>query len=95
MLTETLKLFIVSNKMIVLNYICFFSYGTVLYLTNCKFPKLPLLEAEIADYFNPVHRVISQYLFFSIQAKEREFDLKNQWAQNKMTKRQSQSKYGF
>lgn len=36
-----------------------------------------------------------QITYLAHMAKEREFDLKNQWAQNKMTKRQSQSKYGF
>ncbi|KAK2153498.1 hypothetical protein LSH36_295g04072 [Paralvinella palmiformis] len=36
-----------------------------------------------------------QITYLAHRAKEREFDLKNQWAQNKMTKRQSQSKYGF
>ena len=29
------------------------------------------------------------------QAKERELELKNNWAENKLTRRQTQAKYGF
>lgn len=29
------------------------------------------------------------------QAKERELELKNNWADNKLTRRQTQAKYGF
>ena len=36
-----------------------------------------------------------QITYLAHQAKERELDLKNSWAQNKMTKMQSQAKYGF
>lgn len=36
-----------------------------------------------------------QITYLAHQAKERELDLKNTWAQNKMTKMQSQAKYGF
>jgi proline-rich protein PRCC len=36
-----------------------------------------------------------QITFLAHQAKEREFQLKNQWAENKFAKRQAQSKYGF
>ena len=31
----------------------------------------------------------------SFQAKERELELKNQWATNRQTRKQTQSKYGF
>lgn len=33
--------------------------------------------------------------FLAFQAKERELELKNQWATNRMTKKQTQAKYGF
>jgi len=36
-----------------------------------------------------------QITYLAHQAKEREFQLKNQWAENKFAKRQAQSKYGF
>ncbi|XP_064608289.1 proline-rich protein PRCC-like [Liolophura sinensis] len=36
-----------------------------------------------------------QITYLAFQAKERELTLKNQWAQNRQTKRQTQSKYGF
>ncbi|XP_029643567.1 proline-rich protein PRCC [Octopus sinensis] len=36
-----------------------------------------------------------QITYLAYQAKERELELKNQWSQNKMTKRQTQAKYGF
>lgn len=36
-----------------------------------------------------------QITYLAHQARERELDLKNTWAQNKMTKMQSQAKYGF
>lgn len=36
-----------------------------------------------------------QITYLAHQAKERELDLKNTWALNKMTKMQSQAKYGF
>lgn len=38
-----------------------------------------------------IHRLM--VLFF--QAKERELELKNSWAENKLTRRQTQAKYGF
>lgn len=36
-----------------------------------------------------------QITYLAYQAKERELELKNQWSQNKLTKRQTQAKYGF
>jgi len=36
-----------------------------------------------------------QITYLAFQAKERELELKNQWAQNRLTRRQTQSKYGF
>lgn len=33
--------------------------------------------------------------FLAFQAKERELELKNQWATNRLTKKQTQAKYGF
>lgn len=36
-----------------------------------------------------------QITYLAYQAKEMELELKNQWSQNKMTKRQTQAKYGF
>ncbi|KAH3833282.1 hypothetical protein DPMN_106588 [Dreissena polymorpha] len=33
--------------------------------------------------------------YLAFQAKERELELKNQWSQNKMTRKQTQAKYGF
>ncbi|KAF4528344.1 hypothetical protein B566_EDAN006599 [Ephemera danica] len=41
------------------------------------------------------HRRKHQITYLAFQAKEREIELKNQWAQNRMTKKQTQSKYGF
>ncbi|CAL1533672.1 unnamed protein product [Lymnaea stagnalis] len=36
-----------------------------------------------------------QITYLAYQAKERELELKNAWAQNRLTKKQTQSKYGF
>ncbi|XP_046403916.1 proline-rich protein PRCC [Ischnura elegans] len=36
-----------------------------------------------------------QITYLAFQAKERELELKNQWAQNKMSRKQTQAKYGF
>ncbi|KAH9515253.1 hypothetical protein Btru_014009 [Bulinus truncatus] len=36
-----------------------------------------------------------QITYLAYQAKEREMELKNTWAQNRLTKKQTQSKYGF
>lgn len=36
-----------------------------------------------------------QITYLAFQAKERELELKNQWAKNRMTRRQTQAKYGF
>lgn len=36
-----------------------------------------------------------QITYLAYQAKERELELKNQWANNRFTKKQTQSKYGF
>jgi len=36
-----------------------------------------------------------QITYLAFQAKERELELKNQWAENRMTRKQTQSKYGF
>ncbi|XP_067665168.1 proline-rich protein PRCC-like [Haliotis asinina] len=36
-----------------------------------------------------------QITYLAFQAKERELELKNSWAQSRMTKRQTQAKYGF
>lgn len=36
-----------------------------------------------------------QITYLAFQAKERELELKNQWSQNRFTRRQTQSKYGF
>lgn len=41
------------------------------------------------------HRRKHQITYLAQQAKAREQDLKNTWAQNRMTKRQTQAKYGF
>ncbi|XP_078313521.1 proline-rich protein PRCC-like [Crassostrea virginica] len=36
-----------------------------------------------------------QITYLAHQAKEREIELKNEWSQNRLTKRQTQAKYGF
>ncbi|KAK3098901.1 hypothetical protein FSP39_024136 [Pinctada imbricata] len=36
-----------------------------------------------------------QITYLAHQAKERELELKNQWSQNRMTRKQTQAKYGF
>merc|ERR1712150_218729 len=36
-----------------------------------------------------------QITYLAFKAKEREIDLKNEWASNRANKRQAQSKYGF
>lgn len=41
------------------------------------------------------HRRKHQITYLAQQAKAREQELKNTWAQNRMTKRQTQAKYGF
>uniref|UniRef100_A0A1E1XFS8 Putative mitotic checkpoint protein prcc n=1 Tax=Amblyomma aureolatum TaxID=187763 RepID=A0A1E1XFS8_9ACAR len=41
------------------------------------------------------HRRKHQITYLAQQAKAREQDLKNSWAQNRMTRRQTQAKYGF
>lgn len=41
------------------------------------------------------HRRKHQITYLAQQAKAREQDLKNTWAQNRMTRRQTQAKYGF
>lgn len=41
------------------------------------------------------HRRKHQITYLAQQAKAREQELKNMWAQNRMTKRQTQAKYGF
>lgn len=36
-----------------------------------------------------------QITYLAFQAKESELELKNQWAQNRVSRKQTQSKYGF
>lgn len=45
--------------------------------------------------YNKLQKKKHQITYLAAQAKAREVDLKNQWAQNKTTKRQTQAKYGF
>ncbi|XP_057367326.1 proline-rich protein PRCC-like [Daphnia carinata] len=45
--------------------------------------------------YNKLQKKKHQITYLAAQAKAREVDLKNQWAQNKSTKRQTQAKYGF
>lgn len=45
--------------------------------------------------YNKVQKKKHQITYLAAQAKAREVDLKNQWAQNKSTRRQTQAKYGF
>merc|ERR1712136_73438 len=45
--------------------------------------------------YNKLQKKKHQITYLAAQAKAREVDLKNQWAQNKATKRQTQAKYGF
>uniref|UniRef100_A0A2R5LNN9 Putative mitotic checkpoint protein prcc n=1 Tax=Ornithodoros turicata TaxID=34597 RepID=A0A2R5LNN9_9ACAR len=42
-----------------------------------------------------MHRRKHQITYLAQQAKEREQELKNMWAQNRMTRKQTQAKYGF
>ncbi len=43
-----------------------------------------------------LQKLTTTLLDFSLaQAKERELELKNNWADNKLTRRQTQAKYGF
>lgn len=44
---------------------------------------------------NSTARRKNQITFLAYQAKKRELELKNQWAQNRMTKSQTRAKYGF
>ncbi|XP_065346110.1 proline-rich protein PRCC [Cloeon dipterum] len=44
---------------------------------------------------NPTMRRKHQITYLAFQAKERETELKNQWAANRMSKKQTQAKYGF
>lgn len=45
--------------------------------------------------YSKVHKKKHQITYLAAQAKAREVELKNQWAANKSTKRQTQAKYGF
>ena len=45
--------------------------------------------------FSKVQKKRHQITYLAAQAKAREVDLKNQWAQNKMSRRHTQQKYGF
>lgn len=47
------------------------------------------------DTVNSTHKRKNHITHLAFQAKKRELDLKNQWAQNKLTKSQSRAKYGF
>ncbi|ESO13188.1 hypothetical protein HELRODRAFT_159819 [Helobdella robusta] len=60
------------------------------------------IEAEKVSYSKTASGVPTsqqkrkhQITYLAHQAKEREFELKNQWAENRFNKRQTQSKYGF
>lgn len=44
---------------------------------------------------NSTARRKNQITFLAYQAKKRELELKNQWAQNRLTKSQTRAKYGF
>uniref|UniRef100_T1HEY0 Uncharacterized protein n=2 Tax=Rhodnius TaxID=13248 RepID=T1HEY0_RHOPR len=45
--------------------------------------------------FDPLQRRKHQITFLAAQAREQELELSNQWASNRMTRKQTQAKYGF
>uniref|UniRef100_A0A0V0G7G5 Putative mitotic checkpoint protein prcc n=1 Tax=Triatoma dimidiata TaxID=72491 RepID=A0A0V0G7G5_TRIDM len=45
--------------------------------------------------FDPLQRRKHQITFLAAQAREQELELSNQWANNRMTRKQTQAKYGF
>lgn len=53
-------------------------------------------HSETSDFnTSQQHRRKHQITYLAQQAKAREQDLKNTWSQNRMTRRQTQAKYGF
>ncbi|XP_067123108.1 proline-rich protein PRCC [Centruroides vittatus] len=56
-----------------------------LYYSSKKKGKMPTAQ----------QRRKHQITYLAFQAKERELELKNQWSKNRMTRRQTQAKYGF
>lgn len=52
-------------------------------------------QAEFAKEVSGMAKRKHQITFLVSQAKSRELQLKNQWAQNRQTKKQTQMKYGF
>jgi len=68
---------------------------------SCTRPQLVfnvLINAQVKIYSSRLiffsYVCIHLIVFFS-QAKERELELKNSWADNKLSRRQTQAKYGF
>ncbi|XP_013790998.1 proline-rich protein PRCC-like [Limulus polyphemus] len=57
--------------------------------------KVHQLSRRKHDLPSQQQRRKHQITYLAFQAKERELELKNQWAENRMTRRQTQSKYGF
>lgn len=65
------------------------------WLKNLSVEK-PLTDEELGQSApNSTARRKHHISFLAYQAKKREVDLKNQWAQNRITKSQTKSKYGF
>ena len=67
-------------------YICLF-----IHCVSC-FAFWMLLINDVKTFHQSLSELICPYL---LQAKERELELKNQWADNRMTRKQTQAKYGF
>lgn len=63
------------------------------YLKSMSEEKIESRGPDIT--YNKVHKKKHQITYLAAQAKAREVELKNQWAQNKASKRQTQAKYGF
>ncbi|KAH9529834.1 hypothetical protein DERF_003695 [Dermatophagoides farinae] len=65
------------------------------WLKNISLEKDIVDEALEAKAPNSTAKRKNQITFLAYQAKKRELELKNQWAQNRLSKSQTRAKYGF
>ncbi|OTF80053.1 hypothetical protein BLA29_000404 [Euroglyphus maynei] len=65
------------------------------WLKNISLEKDTVDEALEAKAPNSTAKRKNQITFLAYQAKKRELELKNQWAQNRLSKSQTRAKYGF
>ncbi|KAH9415126.1 hypothetical protein DERP_006215 [Dermatophagoides pteronyssinus] len=65
------------------------------WLKNISLEKDTVDEALESKAPNSTAKRKNQITFLAYQAKKRELELKNQWAQNRLSKSQTRAKYGF